>query len=336
VKQSGLGGAGFGIEFADAALETSVRSGLDDVEQALRVAVRSDDEFVNEVARHLLEAGGKRFRPLVSVLAAHFGDPARPEVTPAAVVVELTHLATLYHDDVMDEAAVRRGALSANTRWGNTVAILTGDFLFSRASNLLADLGPEAVRVQAATFERLVKGQIHETVGPRPGADPIEHYLGVLADKTGSLIATAAQFGAWFAGADPVVIEQLRDFGEHIGVAFQISDDILDIASDSTESGKTPGTDLREGVATLPVLYVRRSDDPAEQRLRDLVSCAITDDADHAEALTLLRASPALTAARATLETYADTARAMLAELPDLAARAAFQALTYTVLDRTG
>ncbi len=131
--------------------------------------MRSDDEFVSEVARHLVEAGGKRFRPLVSVLAAHFGDPARPEVTPAAVVVELTHLATLYHDDVMDEAAVRRGASSANIRWGNTVAILTGDFLFSRASSLLADLGPEAVRIQAATFERLVKGQIHETVGPAAG-----------------------------------------------------------------------------------------------------------------------------------------------------------------------
>jgi heptaprenyl diphosphate synthase len=337
VRPSGLpSGAGFGVDFADPALEASVRAGLDDIEAALHVAVRSDDEFVSEVARHLVEAGGKRFRPLISLLAANFGDPRRPEVTPAAVVVELTHLATLYHDDVMDEATVRRGALSANARWGNSVAILTGDFLFSRASSLLADLGPEAVRVQAATFERLVKGQIHETVGARPGVDPVEHYLSVLADKTGSLIATAALFGAWFAGVDPVVTGLLREFGEHIGVAFQLSDDILDIASDSTESGKTPGTDLREGVATLPVLYALRSDDPTQARLRELVSVAITDDDDHAEALTLLRASPALAAARETLAGYADTARSMLAALPDVPARAALQALTYTVLERTG
>jgi heptaprenyl diphosphate synthase len=337
VKPSRLrAGAAFGIDFADSALEASVRAGLDDVEQALRVAVRSEDEFVSEVARHLVEAGGKRFRPLVSMLAAHFGDPTRPEVVPAAVVVELTHLATLYHDDVMDEADVRRGALSANTRWGNTVAILTGDFLFSRASNLLADLGPEAVRVQAATFERLVKGQIHETVGPRAGVDSVEHYLSVLADKTGSLIATAALFGARYAGVDPGVTEQLRLFGEHIGVAFQLSDDILDIASDSTESGKTPGTDLREGIATLPVLYALRSTEPGDARLRELVGAAITDDDEHAEALALLRKSAALDAARATLAGYADTARIMLADLPDVAARAAFEALTYTVLERTG
>jgi heptaprenyl diphosphate synthase len=328
--------ASFGIEFADSVLEISVRAGLEEIEAALRIAVQSDDEFVSDVAGHLVLAGGKRFRPLVSVLAAHFGDPERAQVVPAAVVVELTHLATLYHDDVMDEALVRRGALSANSRWGNTVAILTGDFLFSRASNLLADLGPEAVRIQAATFERLVKGQIHETVGPRPGADPIEHYLGVLADKTGSLIATAAEFGASFAGVEPVVVDVLRTFGEHIGVAFQISDDIIDITSESTESGKTPGTDLREGVATLPALYALRSADAGNARLRELVSAAITDDGEHAEALTLLRSSPALTAARETLQGYADSAHAMLASLPDVPARAALETLTQTVIARTG
>jgi heptaprenyl diphosphate synthase len=255
---------------------------------------------------------------------------------PAAVVVELTHLATLYHDDVMDEAAVRRGAESANARWDNAVAILTGDFLFSRASNLLADLGPHAVRLQAQTFERLVVGQIRETVGPRNGTDPIEHYLAVLADKTGSLIATAAEFGAYYAGVDPSVIDSLRRFGEQIGVAFQLSDDILDIASDSAESGKTPGTDLREGVPTLPVLYALRSDDPAGERLRSLVARALVDDAEHTEALQLLRASPALTESRATLRSYADAARDMLVKLPDLPARAALATLTDLVIDRTG
>jgi heptaprenyl diphosphate synthase len=326
----------WGVDFGDAALEASVRAGLDAVEAALRTAVLSDDEFVGGAASYLVDAGGKRFRPLVSVLAAHFGDPARPEIVPAAVVVELTHLATLYHDDVMDEAAVRRGAVSANARWDNTVAILTGDFLFSRASNLLADLGPHAVRLQARTFERLVIGQIHETVGPAQGADRIAHYLAVLADKTGSLIATAAEFGAHYAGVDPGTVETLRAFGEQIGVAFQLSDDILDIASESIESGKTPGTDLREGIPTLPVLYALRSGDADGARLRELVCRPLVDDTDHAEALALLRKSAAMDEARATLQSYADTARGMLAGLPDVPARAAFEALTDMVTARTG
>jgi heptaprenyl diphosphate synthase len=328
--------ATLGVEFADAALETSVRAGLDAIELGLRVAVQAEDEFVAGAARYLVNAGGKRFRPLVSMLSAHFGDPTRAEIVPAAVVVELTHLATLYHDDVMDEAAVRRGAASANARWDNTVAILTGDFLFSRASNLLADLGPHAVRLQAHTFERLVIGQIRETVGPREGVDAISHYLAVLVDKTGSLIATAAEFGAYYAGAEPAVVESLRLFGEQIGVAFQISDDILDIASESTESGKTPGTDLREGIATLPVLYARRSDEPGLERLRTLVAKPLVDDAEHAEALSLLRASSALAESRATLQHYADAAREMLADLPDVPARDALATLTDLVIARTG
>jgi heptaprenyl diphosphate synthase len=325
----------FGITFEDADLEKSVRHALDAIEAALHEAVHADDEFVNGAASYLVAAGGKRFRPLVTMLAAHFGDADRLEIVTAAVVIELTHLATLYHDDVMDEAAVRRGAVSANARWDNTVAILTGDFLFSRASNLLADLGPFAVRLQAQTFERLVTGQIHETVGPQGDADPIAHYLDVLADKTGSLIATAAEFGAHFAGVDADVIGVLRRFGEQIGVAFQLSDDILDIASDSAESGKTPGTDLREGIPTLPVLYALRGTDPGGERLRALVCKPLPDDAEHAEALALLRASSALDEARATMRRYADDARAMLTDLPAVPARAALEALCDLVIART-
>jgi heptaprenyl diphosphate synthase len=328
--------APFGVAFDDPELEKSVRAGLDAVEALLTEAVRAEDAFLADAAGYLVEAGGKRFRPMVTVLSAHFGDPSRPEIVAAAAVCELTHLATLYHDDVMDEAPVRRGAESANARWDNTVAILTGDFLFSRASNILADLGPYAVRLQARTFERLVTGQIRETVGPQPGADPIAHYLDVLANKTGSLIATAAEFGAHYAGAGAEVIESLRVFGEQIGVAFQISDDILDIASESTESGKTPGTDLREGVATLPVLYALRGSDPGTARLRELVARPLVDDAEHAEALRLLRASDAIEEARATLRGYAETARATLAALPDVPVRAALATLTDVVIARTG
>jgi heptaprenyl diphosphate synthase len=324
------------VAFPDAELERSVRDGLDAVEAALTQAVTAQDEFLDGAARHLVDAGGKRFRPLLALLAAQFGDATSAEIVPAAVVVEITHLATLYHDDVMDEALVRRGAASANARWDNTVAILTGDFLFSRASLILADLGPYAVRLQAQTFERLVTGQIHETIGPQGDADPIQHYLGVLADKTGSLMATSAQFGAYYAGVDEPVCAGLRAFGEQIGVAFQISDDILDIASESTESGKTPGTDLREGVPTLPVLYALRSTEPATERLRTLVSRPLLDDAEHAEALGLLRSSAALDEARATLREYADGARRTLAALPDVPARRALETLTDLVIARTG
>jgi heptaprenyl diphosphate synthase len=251
------------------------------------------------------------------------------------VVVELTHLATLYHDDVMDEAPVRRGAASANSRFGNTVAILTGDFLFARASDIVADLGPEAVRIQARTFSRLVHGQIRETSGPR-GADPIDHYLQVLAEKTGSLIATSARFGGMFGGVDPATVEALAAFGETFGVAFQLSDDLLDIASESAQSGKTPGTDLREGVLTLPVLYALSSGDRTSRRLAEIVQGPVTDDDLHAEALSLLRDSHGMDRARATLRSYTDNAREQLRLLPDVPARQALEALCDFVVDRTG
>jgi len=326
----------FGLTVADPQLESALQTGAAAVEEQLHAAVKSADPFVSEVAAHLVDAGGKRFRPLLVLLAAQFGDPQAPGVVPAGVVVELTHLATLYHDDVMDEASLRRGAVSANSRWGNTVAILTGDFLFARASDLLADLGPEAVRIQARTFERLVTGQIHETVGPQPGDDPLEHYLRVVADKTASLIATSGRFGAMLSGASEQVVELMAQFGERIGVAFQLSDDLLDVASETADSGKTPGTDLREGVPTLPALHVLRRADPADARLSQLLARPLPDDGEHAEALAALRGHPAMAAARADLERYAQAAREALAGLPDVPARAALEALCAIVVERSG
>src|SRR3954468_17066520 len=319
----------------EGALGESLAEGLTRVEAALAVAVGSEHPFVHEAAGHLMSAGGKRFRPMLALLAAQLGDAMAPEVVRAAVVCELTHLATLYHDDVMDEAAVRRGAPSANSRWGNSIAILTGDLLFARASDLLADLGPGAVRVQARTYERLVTGQLRETVGPQPGEDPIAHYLEVLADKTGSLVATSARFGAEFAGVDATLVEALTAFGEEVGVAFQISDDLLDIVSADGASGKSPGTDLREGVATLPVLFALADDDPADARLRELVAGPITAADEHAEALALLRASDALARATGVLREYADRARRRLDDVPAGDVRDALSALCDYVVTRT-
>jgi heptaprenyl diphosphate synthase len=326
------------VTLADPGLESAVLATLAEVEARLYAALASEDPLVGEAARHLLDAGGKRFRPLLVALAAQLGDPHRKEVVSAAAVVELTHLATLYHDDVMDEALIRRGAPSANSRWGNSVAILVGDLLFARAADVAAELGPEAVRIQAHTFSRLVHGQIAETVGPRD-ADPVDHYLHVIAEKTGSLIATSARFGAMFAGAPEEQVAALSRYGELMGTAFQLSDDLIDIASDSPQSGKTPGTDLREGVPTLPVLYALASPagDPDAVRLRQLLSAGpLTDDARHAEALALLRGSPALLRARQTVRGYVERARLQLAGLPDAPARRALDAMCEFIADRTG
>ncbi len=329
------GSSAWGVSMVDPDLEGRVRSRLLDIEKELARAVASDVDFVNEAARHLLDAGGKRFRPLLVVLAAEFGDPSLSDVVPAALVVELTHLATLYHDDVMDEADLRRGAQSANARWDNSVAILTGDFLFARASDIVADLGPAAVKIQSQTFARLVQGQIRETVGPRDGDDPLRHYLSVVADKTGSLIATSARFGARVAGADAEVEQLLTEFGEQIGTAFQLSDDIIDVASESDDLGKAPGTDLREGVPTLPTLMARQSAAEADARLLQLLSGPIGDERLHAEALTLLRSNPAMDEARFEVRRRAEAARALLEQLPDIPARGALVGLCDLVTTRS-
>ncbi len=325
------------VDLRDSELAAEVLSGLDQVEDGLREVAARVDGVLADAARHLIDAGGKRFRATLVLLAAQFGDARAPKVVPAAVAIELTHLATLYHDDVMDEAVIRRGHPSANSRWGNTVAILTGDFLFARASRILADLGSDAIKIQAETFSRLVKGQVSETVGPRPGQDPLEHYLGVVADKTASLIATAGRFGAMFGGAPAAVVRHTEAACDALGMAFQLSDDILDVASESAQSGKTPGTDLREGVRTLPVLHALRSADADGGRLRELLSdCDLTDLRLHAEALSLLRANPAMAAAREDLRRWADEAREQVLALPDVPARIAFESLCDYVVERTG
>ena len=327
--------AALALPILDPELEDRLRRRLEEVEVALEGAVQSEVPFVTEAARHLLHAGGKRFRPLLVLLAAECGDPDADGVVTAACVVELTHLGSLYHDDVMDEAALRRGADSANARWDNTVAILTGDWLFAKSSELTAQLGDDAVRIQAETFGRLVEGQILETVGPRD-FDPLDHYLRVVAGKTGSLIATSARYGARFSGASREVEEALTQYGEMIGSAFQLSDDILDIASESEESGKTPGTDLREGVDTLPVLLARRSTDPADARLLELLDGDHSDDALHAETLDLLRKHPAMDEARAYVLERAREAQQRLTVLPEGSpVRAALDAFAEIVATRT-
>jgi len=324
-----------GIPQLDAALEASLTADMARVEALLRSHIEGEYPLVIETSRHLVEAGGKRLRPLLTLLGAQFGNPGAPGIVEAAVVCELTHLATLYHDDVMDEAPLRRGVESANNRWGNTVAILTGDYLFAKASQLLADLGPEAVRLQATTFERLVIGQITETQGSSEGLSLLDHYLQVISGKTSSLIATSIRFGALLSGSDAKTIEQLTKYGELIGTLFQLADDVIDIASESAESGKTPGTDLREGVPTLVTLPILQSEDPADAELRAILSAPITDESVVASTIKVLRTRSAMDNARNILKNYSDQARAEISDLPAGPAKDALLNLCDAIITRS-
>ena len=321
----------------------TIRASLAQVEDLLMTELTAGDDVMTEAATHLAKAGGKRFRPMFAILAAQFGkDPGSQDVITSATVVEMIHLATLYHDDVMDEAELRRGAQSANARWTNSIAILSGDYLFARASRLVSTLGPEAVLIIADTFAELVTGQMRETVGAGADVDPIDHYLKVVWEKTGSLIAAAGRFGARAAGATPEDVERLARIGDIVGTAFQLSDDIIDISSVTVDSGKTPGTDLREGVHTLPVLYALRGDDATSSRLRELLldergaARPLTDDAEVGEALALLGDSAGMTAAHDKLRELAGQAEAELAELPDGPAHHALSSMVRYTIDRTG
>ena len=323
-----------GIPNLDNQLEQSLISDLKKVEELMRSHIKGDYPLVVETSRHLVEAGGKRLRPLLTLLSAQFGDPTNYDIIKAAVCCELTHLATLYHDDVMDDAALRRGVVSANKKWDNAVAILTGDYLFSKVSDMLADIGPEAVKLQAKTFERLVIGQIKETQGKSEGLSQIDHYMKVVADKTGSLIATSARFGALLSGAPIEVVDTLTKFGEKIGIAFQVADDLLDIASTETASGKTPGTDLKEGVPTLVTLFVMADNDPADGVLIEKLSKPISDE-DLAGVIQELRNHKALKQVQDYLSDVANEANQLLVNLPNGPAKNALENLTFALVNRS-
>jgi len=319
---------------ADATLDEHLTALLDTFEERLVATAVAGSPFVTEASRHIIAAGGKRFRPLLVFLAARFGGAVdHDDLMRAALVMELTHVASLYHDDVMDMAELRRGAPSANRLWGNSVAILVGDYLFARASTTVAELGVEYVALQAETFARLVQGQIAETKGPGPDEDPLAHYIQVIADKTGSLIAASALFGGMVADADRPVLDALAAFGEEVGLVFQLSDDLIDITS--TKTGKTPGTDLREGVPTLPVLMLRAENDPADSELLALIDGDLSDDAVLADVLRRLRTHPVMGRAKAEVERRADVARAHLAPLPDGEAKDALLKVCTDLVDRT-
>lgn len=319
----------------DQKLLRSIEARLELVEKRLLEATKHTDSMVDSMASHLAKAGGKRVRPVLLLLTSELGDSSHPDILDAAVVMEITHLATLYHDDVMDQASKRRGVDSAHIVWGNNVAILTGDLLFARASNIVAGLGEEALTLQAKVFEQLVLGQLHETIGPIEGQDPLEHYLEVLRDKTGSLIALSARLGALLSGADKAYQEPLQLFGERIGVAFQLADDLIDIESTKEESGKVAGTDLLAGVPTLPVLLLAKYQDADSVALYQKITGGL-GEADLAEVLASLRNHPVMAEARAETVRWGDWAIEAVQALPAGSVREALIAFANAVVDRKG
>ncbi len=328
---------GFALIAEDPDLGPSVSSCLAEVEKQLRGAIANSDPLADATSRHLVEAGGKRIRPLLTILASHLGNPTRAQVVQAAVVVELTHLATLYHDDVMDSAPYRRGAPTAHEVWGNSVAILTGDLIFARASILVSELGGEALGIQARTFERLCLGQLHETVGPREGQDDLEHYLSVIADKTGSLVAASGQLGALFADTSREVVDVMVSYGEKVGVAFQLADDVIDVTGLKVKSGKSPGTDLREGVPTLPVILLRRAAAAGDRSAADVVALVdgdLSSDEALAGAVAAVRSYPQTQEAWAVAQQWADDAVAALDPLPDSVVKRALASFAQAVVSR--
>jgi heptaprenyl diphosphate synthase len=302
--------------FGDKALLNQIEQSLELVEIELQQATENSDKVVQQAARHLVDAGGKRVRPVLTLLTSLLGDGATKDVIDAAAVVELTHLATLYHDDVMDDAPTRRGVPTAQHVYGNSVAILVGDLLLARASRIGVALGIEAIDLQAKTFERLCIGQLNETIGPKPDEDPIAHYIQVLADKTGSLIAASATLGAMLGNAPTQYLAALSEFGEKVGVAFQLIDDVIDI-SEAGPSGKTPGTDLRAGVPTMPVLLLRSKTDDASIELLKRIDGDLTSDESLADVVKSLRKHEVADDAYNEAIRWANEAIAALDVLPD-------------------
>jgi len=298
-------------------------------------------------ARYLMEAGGKRIRPTLTLLTSELGTGTNERVRRAAQAIEMTHLASLYHDDVMDDAKLRRGVPAAQVTWSNSVAILAGDLLFARASSLVSGMGEEAILLQARTFERLCLGQLHETVGPQPGEDRIAHYLQVLADKTGALIAAAARMGVMFGDAPDEYADPVMDYGERIGIAFQLVDDVIDLSPKKEQTGKRAGTDLRAGVATLPLLLLRRRaaeaggiGAEAELLARiDAGVAAISDGADPGlldPEVAALREHEVTRETEASAERWATDAVAALDPLPKSSVKRALERLAESIVNREG
>lgn len=330
-----------GLEVRDPTLETQIRSRLEQVEEALAEAVRMEPGMLDggsplaESSRYLLAAGGKRFRPMLVLVSGYFGDPDDERLITASVAMELTHLASLYHDDVIDGADARRGIPSANIRWDNTVAILTGDFLFARASEIMSELGAEPTRILARTIVTLTDGQIREISLAGQVDQTVEFYMGTIRRKTSALIAASARLGGLLSGAPAGYLDILEEFGGEVGTAFQLSDDIMDLTASSEVLGKEPGVDMKEGVYTLPVLDALTQGSEGGE-LAALLADGPPDGARLERALAIIRGNGSIERSRETVAACVDRALALLERLPETTATSALVQLSEFLAQRCG
>jgi heptaprenyl diphosphate synthase len=325
-----------GLEAPDPTLESEIRGRLDLVERDLEKSVHTESSgLLTETSSYLIAAGGKRFRAMLVLLAGYFGDRSDPRLIEGSVAIELVHLATLYHDDVIDEADARRGAPSANVRWDNTVAILTGDFLFARASEISTDLGTDVCRLLARTIAVLCDGQIREVDSSAKVDQPESNYQEIIRRKTASLIATSCRLGGMLSDASPEHTETLDQFGDALGMAFQLSDDIMDITASQLELGKEPGSDMRMGVYTAPVLHALAHSERREELAR-LLQHGPPDGELLDKALEIVRSDGSIDHAREAVTAEVVRAKTLARSLPDGKARNALIQLAGFLAVRCG
>ncbi len=304
------------------------------VEERLLEVSAAGDPYLTEITQHLLVAGGKRFRPILTQLAGEFGPSHDHRLVDAGAAVELIHVGSLYHDDVIDEAETRRGTLSVNVRWKNSQAILAGDFLIAKASELAADtLGLETVALLARTYTELVEGQaleLHLTGDLAHG--PAEHYR-IMEGKTASLIRTAARMGAIAADAPREFVEALSTATWELGMVFQITDDALDLVATDEQIGKPAGSDIRQGVYTLPVLYALEG--PTGARVRELLEEGVPySDRAVEEVIGLVREGGYIDRVLEQCVRRLDTASEAIDSLPDVTARSVLRTMGAYLVDR--
>lgn len=305
------------------------------IEAAMRAAVVTNDAYLTELASHLIVAGGKRLRPVITAVAGQVGGgQVTDDIVQGGVSCELVHLGSLYHDDVMDEAETRRGVETVNARWGNLQAILAGDFLLSKASEIAASLGTEVAGLLARTIGWLCEGQIEELRHTYNAARTEPSYLASIGGKTASLYGTAARIGGIVAGLERPTIDALTEYGIAYGMVFQIVDDILDLTATAEQLGKPSGHDMEEGVYTLPVLHTLAAGNVAAEELRDMLGKPL-DAAEREKGLAIVRTEGGIASAVEVANTYVAAAVAACSTLGQSAAveamRAAPAALVTTV-----
>jgi heptaprenyl diphosphate synthase len=305
------------------------------LEPVLRGAVRTREQPLRDLALHLIGLGGKRLRPALAVVAGNFGRLHDERLLEAAAAVELLHVASLYHDDVIDRASTRRGAMSANRRWGNGAAAVGGTYLFSCATALLAELGDTATRLATKACSEVCVGELQEIENAYNLELTVEEHLDVLRRKTATLFELPCQLGALLSDVDEVASTQLTRYGRELGLAFQLADDALDLAGDSAAMGKATRTDLREGVYSLSILYVLRDSSDGSRRLASLLTRVDVTASELEEAAAIVRSAGAVERALAVARAHAQRARAALEPLEPVPARESLDRLVDFAVSRS-